>query len=193
MAQMGANVAAHRRRRGLTGDELVELCNRGGYPLTRAVLANIEKGRGKSSGPTVAELLVIARALNVAPVRLLADPDEDDTLEVTPGEHMPTWDAWRWIGGGDDQHADLHRRWEQALSRMEDASVRITAGSAPEDGASVPEWLREQERENVEFYRRVMRQEAQTLVEIEQQMRQLGYPVPAHTPTQTAMIKAVTQ
>src|SRR5690606_37733298 len=132
MAQMGANVAAHRRRRGLTGDELVELCNRGGYPLTRAVLANIEKGRGKSSGPTVAELLVIARALNVAPVRLLADPDEDDTLEVTPGEHMPTWDAWRWIGGGDDQHADLHRRWEQALNRMEDASVRITAGSAPE-------------------------------------------------------------
>src|SRR5690606_32342904 len=84
-------------------------------------------------------------------------------------------------------------RWEQALSRMEDASVRITAGSAPEDGASVPERLREQERENVELHRRAMRQEAQTLVETEQQMRQPGYPGPAHTPTQTAMIKAVTQ
>ena len=68
-----------------------------GVPIRRSVLANLESGR--RSTLSVAELLVLARALGVAPLMLLFPIGAAETIEVLPGEEVPVFAAARWFTG----------------------------------------------------------------------------------------------
>jgi hypothetical protein len=73
-----------RIRRGITVPELAERCAAIGAPhLTAQSIYKIEGQRESSTRPprrvTVDELLILAIALNVAPVNLLVPPDDSDT------------------------------------------------------------------------------------------------------------------
>src|ERR1700734_3032138 len=70
----------HRRSAQWLSDQTAEL----GYTVTRAVIADLENGRRKYV--TIAELIVLAAALNTAPIALLYPPPLFDTeVEVLPG------------------------------------------------------------------------------------------------------------
>lgn len=83
---------------------LAEECQRLGAPgLTEASLGNIERGhRGGQRGTRrvlAEELIVLAQALDVAPILLVFPLDAAPTIEVSPGRVVSTWDALRWFTG----------------------------------------------------------------------------------------------
>lgn len=86
--------------RGWTALELAERCDGLGMPeLNRSVIANIESGRRQDV--SVTELLVFARALDVAPVNLLVpiDAADHDRYALTPNTPLQVDRAREWIRG----------------------------------------------------------------------------------------------
>lgn len=79
-----------------------------GYPITRAQIANYESGRKQSLD--IAELLVLAAALNVPPVMLLYPGPYMQECELLPGVRIPELVAVEWVSG--------HRDW-----RIENADI----------------------------------------------------------------------
>ena len=68
-----------------------------GMAIPRSVLANLESGRRETV--SVAEVLVLAAALNVAPIELMCPVGFDKQTEMLPGRMMDPPDAMRWFTG----------------------------------------------------------------------------------------------
>jgi transcriptional regulator with XRE-family HTH domain len=94
--RMGARVAILRTEHGMTGRALAARCTQLGLEIKPAVLSTIETGARDSI--SVAEMLVLARAIGVAPMDLLA-PLDAETVEFTPGCVTSPHDARAWING----------------------------------------------------------------------------------------------
>ena len=100
--QQGTRVAAgvralrkaQRRSAQWVADRTADL----GYPISRATIADLENGRRK--WVTIAELMVLARALNTAPVALLY-PDllGSDSIEFLPDAKGSEIVALQWFSG----------------------------------------------------------------------------------------------
>ncbi len=100
---VAARVKELRRNRGLTAQQLAELCKDAGAPeLTAASIANIETGRRKEGRRTrivtVDEALILAHVLD-APVALLFLPPEAGELDVTPEVRQHPADVVAWFAG----------------------------------------------------------------------------------------------
>lgn len=89
-------VRRYRKERGLSAEQLSAGCNALGLPISRNMLANFETGRWSSV--SVAELLVIAMALDVAPMALLF-PHNAIPVEVLPGRRTDSFAAICWFTG----------------------------------------------------------------------------------------------
>lgn len=83
--------------RRLTVQEVAGRCAKLGLPLGRVTLSKLERGHRESV--QLAEILVIAAALEVAPVDLMAGLGREAVTEILPGVSVTTWDAVRWITG----------------------------------------------------------------------------------------------
>lgn len=68
-----------------------------GMPIPRSVLANLESGRRDTV--SVAEVLVLAAALNVAPIDLICPVGFDEAIELPAGHGMEPLIARRWFTG----------------------------------------------------------------------------------------------
>lgn len=90
-------IQRHRKQRGWSAQKLADECAALGLDISRAVLANLESGRRAILD--VAELLVIARALGVAPAELLAMHGQDGPVEIAPGTLMTPEQAAAWLCG----------------------------------------------------------------------------------------------
>ncbi len=94
-----------RRRRGWSASELADQCSQAGFPITKAVLANIESGRPNPDGTrrrdvTVDELLAFAAVLDVAPVYLMGLPDGSHGVRITESTVVTNRDELlMWIRG----------------------------------------------------------------------------------------------
>lgn len=86
-----------RERQGISAQQLADTTANLGYPITRNTLTNYENGRKQSLD--VAELVVLAIALEVPPIMLLFGGHPDDPIEVTPGHAIPTVGALAWFSG----------------------------------------------------------------------------------------------
>ena len=85
------NITAERKRQGLSANDLSQACAEFGMPIARAVLSKMDNGlRNNISIP---ELLVIARALQVAPANLMFSPLSTEQVEYLPGELMDPMEA----------------------------------------------------------------------------------------------------
>jgi len=90
--------AIRKARAGKSAQELADATRALGYPLSRAQIANYESGRKRNLD--LAELIVIATALGVAPLDLLF-PDAGP-VEYLPDQPMSVLDAMtRFIGNRD--------------------------------------------------------------------------------------------
>ena len=83
------------RQDKFTAEKLEGETERLGHPVSRYALANYESGRKRRLD--VAELVVLATALDVAPSELLFPGDPDDLVEL-PGQTMTTLQARAWFG-----------------------------------------------------------------------------------------------
>ncbi|MEY9839671.1 hypothetical protein [Streptacidiphilus sp. EB103A] len=101
--RVGQEVARARERLGeeegrrVSAQALADRCAELGHPLDRSVIAKLEKGIRQTV--TVADLLVLAKALDMAPLALIFPVGYELETEVLPGrvEHPVT--ALRWASG----------------------------------------------------------------------------------------------
>jgi hypothetical protein len=128
--------------------DLAERCADLGMPeLNRSVIANIESGRRRDV--SVDELLVFARALDVAPVHLLVpiDAEAKDRYAITPSTPHPIGPAREWIRG---KFADSF------------VNQRIYFSQVPEEEFVVPEPpsgdAAAVQGERIEAHRKIVRQ-----------------------------------
>lgn len=68
-----------------------------GYPITRAQIANYESGRKQSLD--IAELVVIAAALDLSPAQLIFPGLVDGLVEVLPDRTITSASALEWFSG----------------------------------------------------------------------------------------------
>ncbi|WP_156673180.1 helix-turn-helix transcriptional regulator [Mycobacterium sp. E3251] len=73
-----------------------------GYHVSRSVIADLENGRRRYV--TTAELVILARALDTAPIMLLYPPPYDEFIDARPEESRPKLVAIQGFSGevGDD-------------------------------------------------------------------------------------------
>lgn len=85
------NITDERRRQGISANELAQRCAEHGLPIPRAVISKMDNH--KRANITIPELLVIARALQVAPSHLIYSPRSSELVAYLPGEYMSTTEA----------------------------------------------------------------------------------------------------
>lgn len=99
-SDMHARIAAAiKKHRGTerSAQDIADETKRLGYAMSRAQIANYESGRKKNLD--IAELLILAAALNVPPLVLLYPDLPGGDVEVTPGHPRSSWDAYLWASG----------------------------------------------------------------------------------------------
>jgi transcriptional regulator with XRE-family HTH domain len=95
-ARIAAAIKKHRAGRSAqdVADRTAEL----GYPISRTQIANYESGRKKNLD--IAELLILAAALDVPPLVLIYPDLPAGKVEIIPGQPPATsWDAYLWATG----------------------------------------------------------------------------------------------
>ena len=85
------------QRPKMSAQQLADRTAELGMPIPRSVLANLESGRRETV--SVAEVLILAAALNVAPIELICPIGFDKRTEMLPGREMDPLDATRWFTG----------------------------------------------------------------------------------------------
>ncbi|MGW6879271.1 helix-turn-helix domain-containing protein [Streptomyces goshikiensis] len=122
-----------RKRQGLTAKDLAERCRLIGAPgLTASVIANIESGRRDLNGRrrrqvTLEEWLILAQALNVAPIHLLVPigGDKDDYKIVPKGptphgtHRAPLGEIRAWVRGETTLHGTDERLYYSEVPQGE--------------------------------------------------------------------------
>lgn len=81
----------------MSAQDLADACKKLELSFSRSALANFESGRRPTI--SVAELLVLAKALAVPPAELVFPVGRLDEVEVLPGQVLPPWEALEWFAG----------------------------------------------------------------------------------------------
>ena len=92
---MGAEVKRLRGKR--SGQWLSDRTDEVGYRLSRTMISELENG--KRTYVSTAELVVLAMALNTAPVALIYPGPYGEDVEITPGAKMSKIAAVEWFSG----------------------------------------------------------------------------------------------
>lgn len=87
----------HRKARGWSAQKLSDACTKLGMEFPRSTLADLESGR--RAHISVAELIVIAHALNVPPLQLIFPVGCSAESEVLPGQPQPAFQSAQWFTG----------------------------------------------------------------------------------------------
>lgn len=96
-AVVAREVRRWRTARQISAQQLADRCSLLGLPVKRSTISNLESDYRESI--SIAEVLVLARALDVAPALLIAPVGHAESVEVLPGTQMVPFDAVRWLGG----------------------------------------------------------------------------------------------
>ena len=96
--RVGAAVLARRKALNLTAVQLAERTKELGYPITRVTVTKIE-GNKRSGKVDVAELLVLAVALEIPPALLLFPDFPDGKVDTLPGRETEKRVAVKWLSG----------------------------------------------------------------------------------------------
>jgi len=94
-----------RARKGLSALALSDRTAELGHRVGRARISDLESGR--RSRVEVAELLILARALETVPLRLLYPDLPNGAVEALPATNTSSWSAAKWFGGEDTLQAEV--------------------------------------------------------------------------------------
>lgn len=96
--RVGLAIQARRKALGLTAQQLAERTKELGYHVTRVAISKIE-GNLRAGKLDVAELLVLALALDIPPALLVFPGYPEGSVEVVPGRTVDSGSALNWLGG----------------------------------------------------------------------------------------------
>ena len=115
----------HRLRKPRSAQWLADQTKELGYEVTRSVIADLENGRRRYV--TIAELLILAKALGVEPLSLLFPGDPEDVVEMLPDQWVPTLQAKAEFGGDISAITRESAGLIEQLSRIERATASFTS------------------------------------------------------------------
>lgn len=98
VAQIASEVRRLRNSEGISAQALADRISEMGPEISRSVVADIENGRRKFI--TVTELMLLARALNTAPILLIYPGPYRDKTEFLPGATATQMWALKWFSAG---------------------------------------------------------------------------------------------
>lgn len=145
-----------RAERGMSAQQLADATAELGHPVARSVIANLESGRRDTV--SVAELIVLARALRIPPLLLALPIGRAATFELLPGTEVDTWLAAKWFAGdgafpgesfagsnnsvikdfrAQDQALE---EWQRSKRRADDGRLRLIEESLERIRADIREW-----------------------------------------------------
>lgn len=143
-------VRRHRQAQGLSAQQLADRCAEIGMPIQRSVLANLESGRRTTV--TIAEVLVLAAALEIPPALLVFPVGRVDKFAMLPDFEANPLAAVDWFGGirpPDSRHRfssnalflyrrhrSLSNQLRQKLAEREDVRATYTVWSAEQEEIS---------------------------------------------------------
>lgn len=131
MARVSTTIANEVRRirqeRGMSAQRLSDRCAELGAPIPRTVLSNLENGR--RGNVTVAEMLVLAAALDVPPATLVFPVGHQVTVEALPGKLQPALSAIEWLAAGTET-GDAASREMVPLYRFKNQKRKVKALAA---------------------------------------------------------------
>jgi transcriptional regulator with XRE-family HTH domain len=189
VVRVGAAIRRERSRLGLSAQVLADACTERGVKMDRAAISKIENGR--RSTLELAEVLVLARALHVAPVDLVFPLDGGESACISVGERLPMWDAVQWFGAEDQDEAPadgslraLHEEFRRhriavftaGRSQFESAQRRREAAEALDPGR------RERTAEAATHMERLAHLDYVHLREVRGRLRAAGVTPPALPP-----------
>jgi transcriptional regulator with XRE-family HTH domain len=116
---IAGQVKSYRRMRGLSAQQLADACASLGHPIQRSVLANLESGRRATV--SIADLVVLSKALGVPPILLIYPVGAVAAVEVLPAEFRHPWSTLKWFVG------------ESAYPAEDEVTPRGSGGGTPED------------------------------------------------------------
>lgn len=97
LARTAEEIRRLRKQQGLSAQKVADRTGELGQTVSRTTVADIENGRRKYI--SVAELLLLAAALNTTPAALVYPGPYTDEVEVLPGAELPEGLAAQWFGG----------------------------------------------------------------------------------------------
>jgi transcriptional regulator with XRE-family HTH domain len=115
-------VRRHRTARGMSAQQLADAVTGLGGDLPRTVISNLENGR--RGNVSVAEVVLIAAALEVPPIALVFPVGYQEQVEHLPGQTVTPLEAADWWNGerADEDWAltliRRHRRLESQIRRL---------------------------------------------------------------------------
>jgi transcriptional regulator with XRE-family HTH domain len=95
--QVAREIQRARKARGWSAQKLSDACAEFGAEFLRSTRADLENGR--RAHISVAELVAVARALNVAPLQLITRVGAEEETEILPGEVRDAFRAAQWFAG----------------------------------------------------------------------------------------------
>ena len=182
---VATQVRKYRLRREWSIRQLAEECAKLGAPqLTSASLGNIERGQDqdakrKRRDVTVEELMVLARALGVAPLLLMVPLEGGrPQVEMVPGEPWLVWDAAKWITGEAYPEGEVETffavpvQLNREYQRLEDRYVFLMADDLFASSSDAEVAARKDEKERIKYRVLALRAE----------MERRGMPLPPLEP-----------
>lgn len=94
---IGQQLRRYRDDQDVLARELADRTEKLGHRVETNVIANMESGR-RGNVP-VADLLVLARALNIPPALLLCPLGQAEDLEPLPNWNVDAWAGFEWVTG----------------------------------------------------------------------------------------------
>jgi 8-oxo-dGTP diphosphatase len=183
---MAGEIRRYREERGMSAQHLADRCAALGLDISRSTLADLENGRRVTMN--VAELLVLASALDVPPLLLIVPLGRAEATEILPGDTVDTWRAAKWLIG--DGHGiplrvledpvrvtdlflthDYYEREAIAAQYSADGARRVIGQAKSDDEQAA-------HSKTAEAYDVQARQSADALYELRKFMRRRGLAVP---------------
>ena len=126
--RVGAAVQARRKRLGLTAQQLAERTKELDYHVTRVAISKIE-GNLRAGKLDVAELLVLAVALDIPPALLLFPDFPDGSVELVPGGHAHVENAFNWLSGNAPAPRTISKRVKGHVGAEYDGTELVAAAA----------------------------------------------------------------
>jgi transcriptional regulator with XRE-family HTH domain len=112
---VGERVRIRRRELNLSAQTVSDRTGILGHEIKRSVIAEMENGN--RSTVSIADVLMLAQALNMPPMMLLFPVGTTTLTEIRPGELIEAWQAADWFAGLDE--LPLDKPWSE-YSRDDD-------------------------------------------------------------------------
>jgi transcriptional regulator with XRE-family HTH domain len=126
--RVGTAIQARRKALGLTAEQLAERTKELDYHVTRVAISKIERNL-RAGKLDVAELFVLAVALEIPPALLLFPNFPDGSVELVPNGPAHVENALNWLSGNAPTPRTISKRIKVQIGAVNDGTELVAAAA----------------------------------------------------------------